>query len=226
MNESRALLLIADIGGYTKYMTLHRMSLAHAQGNVSRLLEAVIDAAPGLELVEIEGDAAFFSRAAAGDAAKAATDAAVAMHRSFHEEQGRLVASNLCRCEGCRQSGELRLKFVAHVGEVTAQTVRDRTTLVGPDVILVHRLLKNSVPVPEYVLFSEELYGGDDGVPLEQELEGLGRVRTYFLDLGPLAADLPHAPTPALPKRLGETLRVMGRGIPYLLGPKRPAAAA
>src|SRR5436309_13485617 len=61
MAESRALLLIADIGGYTKYMTLHRLGLAHAQANIVRLLEAVIDAAPGLELIEIEGDAAFFA---------------------------------------------------------------------------------------------------------------------------------------------------------------------
>src|SRR2546430_17591524 len=61
MAESRALLLIADIGGYTKYMTLHRLGLAHAQANIVRLLEAVIDAAPGLELIVIEGVAAFFA---------------------------------------------------------------------------------------------------------------------------------------------------------------------
>ena len=40
----RALLLIADIGGYTEYMSTHRMSLAHAEVNTARLLEAVIDA--------------------------------------------------------------------------------------------------------------------------------------------------------------------------------------
>src|SRR5712691_398858 len=105
MAESRALLLIADIGGYTKYMTLHRMSLAHAQGNVARLLEAVIDAAPDLDLIELEGDAVFFSRSAGEAAAKTATEAALAMHRSFHEEQRRLVSRNLCPCEGCTQAG-------------------------------------------------------------------------------------------------------------------------
>ena len=55
----RALLLIADIGGYTRFMRLHRMSLVHAQDNTTRLLEATIDAAPRLELAGIEGDAAF-----------------------------------------------------------------------------------------------------------------------------------------------------------------------
>ena len=62
MSSVRGLMLIADIGGYTDYMSTHRMSLAHAEVNTGRLLERVIDAAPGLELLEIEGDAAFLYR--------------------------------------------------------------------------------------------------------------------------------------------------------------------
>src|SRR5215813_2641829 len=54
-------LLIADIGGYTRFMKMHRMSLAHAQDIVARLLEAVIDATRSrLKLSKLEGDAAFF----------------------------------------------------------------------------------------------------------------------------------------------------------------------
>ena len=225
MAESRALLLIADIGGYTKYMSLHRVGLAHAQANIARLLEAVIDAAPGLELIELEGDAVFLSRRADGDDAKTATDAALAMHRSFHDVQ-RLVIENLCPCEGCSRAGDLTIKFVAHVGDVVSQNVRNRETLVGPDVILVHRLLKNDVPIPEYVLFSGDLYGGADGVPLEQELEGLGSVQTYFLDLRQVADTLPPAEAPSLGKRLGETVSVLGRGMPFLLGLRRQHAEA
>src|ERR1700722_1164368 len=56
MGPQRALLVIADIGGYTEYMRTHRMSLAHAEVNTARLLEAVIDAAGDFELIEIEGD--------------------------------------------------------------------------------------------------------------------------------------------------------------------------
>ena len=59
----QALLMIADIGGYTEYMRLHRMSLAHSQEIAGRLLEAMVGAADRLELVEIEGDAAFLLRA-------------------------------------------------------------------------------------------------------------------------------------------------------------------
>jgi len=183
----------------------------------------VIDAAEELELVDVEGDAVFFSREAAADPARTAMDAAVAMHRAFHREQ-RLVVANLCPCEGCSRAGELTLKFVAHVGAVVAQTVRNRKTLVGPDVILVHRLLKNSVPVPEYLLFSEALDPGRGATPLAHEFDGLGQVNTSFLDLGKLVDDLP--PEPSMPRRLGETLRVLSRGMPYLLRLKHQPAPA
>ena len=146
--SERTLLMIADIGGYTDFMRAHRMSLAHAEVNTSRLLEAVIDAAGDFELIEIEGDAAFLSRPADGDTTMTAmTDAVVGMHRAFHSER-RYVAANLCPCDGCEQTENLKLKFVAHVGEVATQTIRDRRNLVGVDVILVHRLLKNPVELP------------------------------------------------------------------------------
>ena len=62
MTSARAALLIADIGGYTAYMSSHRMTLAHAEVNTARMLDRMIGAAPGFDLVEIEGDAAFLSR--------------------------------------------------------------------------------------------------------------------------------------------------------------------
>jgi Protein of unknown function (DUF2652) len=225
MAESRALLLIADIGGFTKYMTLHRIGAAHAQANIHRLLDAVIDAAPDLELIEIEGDAAFFATSAGDDstAARQARDVAVAMHGAFHATRQRIV-NNLCPCEGCAQAAGLRLKCVAHVGEVSERTIRDRKSLAGVPVILVHRLLKNSVPVPEYALLSEDLYAGGaagEAPAVDQELEGLGPVRAYFFELRE-----PEGEGAGLGARLGETVTTLGRGMPYLLGLKRMQADA
>ena len=56
----RAVLLIADISGYTGYMHWNRLHLAHAQQTVAALLESVIEAGKGLKLAKLEGDAAFF----------------------------------------------------------------------------------------------------------------------------------------------------------------------
>ena len=225
----RVVLLIADIGGYTDYMLTHRMSLAHAEVCSARLLKKVIDAAGDFDLIEIEGDAAFLSRRADSleDGAVVATaEAAVVMHHAFHEERQH-VATNLCPCANCVQAGNLKLKFVAHIGEVAIQTINKRRKLVGIDVIHVHRMLKNPVEAPEYVLFSEELYRtGQTALPdavheISQDLEGIGSVREYFVEIEHLASSLPPLPTPSLPGRLGRTLSVAGRGLPYQLGLRR-----
>src|SRR5918911_1577822 len=155
MASERALLMIADIGGYTKYMRTHRMSLAHAEVNTARLLEAVVDAAPGFELIEIEGDAAFLAR--------------------------------------------------------------DADTLDGGG---------QPVDVAEYVLFSEELYRtGQETLPevreVSQELEGIGRASAFFVEVEDVAGALPPPRDPSWPSRLGRTLDVAGRGLPYMLGLRR-----
>jgi uncharacterized protein DUF2652 len=105
-------------------------------------------------------------------------------------------------CDGCAQAANLRLKFVAHIGEVATQTIKRRRKLVGIDVILVHRLLKNPVQAPEYVLFSEELYRtGQAALPgdiheVSQDLEGIGPVHAYFVNIEDLAGLLPPLPDP------------------------------
>jgi hypothetical protein len=235
MASARSLLLIADIGGYTDYMRSHRMSLAHAEVNTSRLLKKVIDAAPGFDLVEIEGDAAFLARLADPtdpDAAVASTlSAAMAMHRAFHLER-HYVATNLCPCGSCTQAEALKLKFVAHVGEVATQRIRQRRKLVGIDVIHVHRMLKNPVQVPEYLLMSDELFH-TTSTPMpgpanevSQELEGIGTVRAYFLDVADLPVASQPLPDPSLLERVGRTLSLAGAGMPQMLGLRRRGRAA
>jgi hypothetical protein len=229
----RALLLIADIGGYTEYMQFHRSMLGHAEAATTRILGKVVDAARGFDLIEIEGDAAFLSRDAGGlddDAALAIiASAAVAMHRAFHQER-RLIELNLCPCGSCTKTNELKLKFVAHVGEVATQKIKRRRKLIGMDVIYVHRLLKNPVSVPEYVLLSEELYGsGGAAMPghavheIAQDLEGIGPVRTFFTDVTDLPGGDAPVPDPTWGRRFGTTLGMVGRGLPYALRVKRSA---
>ncbi|MBB3675170.1 DUF2652 domain-containing protein [Modestobacter versicolor] len=232
MATRRALLLIADMGGYTEYMQFHRSMLGHAEAVTRRLLDQIVDAAPGFDLVEIEGDAAFLSRDADGlDGAatlSAVTGAAVAMHRAFHAQR-RLVELNMCPCKSCTRTSALKLKFVAHVGDVATQTIRRRKKLVGVDVIHVHRLLKNPVPVPEYLLVSDELYqaGGPSSAELvvqelAQDLEGIGRVQTFYADVADLAP--PPAPSrdPSWLVRIGATLDMVGRGLPHVVPRRRP----
>jgi hypothetical protein len=228
------LLLIADIGGYTEYMQFHRSVLGHAEAATARMLDRIVGAAHGFKLIEIEGDAAFLSRDADGLGAPAAlqvaSDAAVAMHQAFHAER-RYVELNMCPCGSCTQTSGLKLKFVAHVGEVATQTIRRREKLVGVDVIYVHRLLKNPVETAEYLLVSDELLG-DGGAAstlvtreVAMDLEGIGPVRTHVIDVTDLEPGPPVA-DPSWARRIGGTFAMVGRGLPYALRIRRPVLGA
>jgi hypothetical protein len=101
------------------------------------------------------------------------------------------------------------------------------------DVIFVHRLLKNPVQVPEYVLLSEDLYRSGGTAPpdhlvheISQDLEGIGPVRTYFVEVDDLAGPLAPVPDPSLLRRFGETGAILGRGLRYKLGLRRPRRTA
>ncbi|MFL5841763.1 MAG: DUF2652 domain-containing protein, partial [Thermoleophilaceae bacterium] len=122
-------------------------------------------------------------------------------------------------------------KFVAHVGEVAIQKIKRRRKLVGMDVIFVHRMLKNPVKVPEYVLLSEDLYRGGGTSPpdhlvheVSQDLEGIGPVRTYFVEVEDLAGPLAPLPDPSGLRRFGETVAILGRGLRYKLHLRRQVA--
>jgi hypothetical protein len=231
------LLLIADIGGYTDYMQFHRSVLGHAEAATTRMLDRVVDAARGFDLVEIEGDAAFLARDVDGqDGRQTLTDlmsATVALHRAFHAERRR-VELNMCPCGSCTRTSALTLKFVAHVGEASTQTIKRRKNLVGLDVIEVHRLLKNPVEIPEYVLVSDEVFrDGADAASefafreILLELEGIGQVRAHYADVGDLVGDLAAPPPdPSWPRRVGATFSMVGRGLPYAIGRRRRPAVS
>lgn len=229
----RALLLLADIAGYTEFMRLHRLNLAHSQEITQRLLESMLDAVPALRLVEVEGDALFLSAphesTSEPDSSGGWLPSALAMYEAFHTKQQWMVAHNVCVCDACRQIGKLNVKFVAHLGEVASQRIRDTEKLVGVDVIAVHRMLKNNVEAAEYVLMSEQLYQSleptlrDRAKRVDQELEGLGSMPLYYVELGDLPIELPAAPEPSLSAQLRETFGLGLRALPQVIGLDRRA---
>jgi hypothetical protein len=55
------LLIIADISGYTRYMTANAKTLAHSQTIITELVKAIVEQIElPLEVAKLEGDAVFF----------------------------------------------------------------------------------------------------------------------------------------------------------------------
>jgi Protein of unknown function (DUF2652) len=228
MAIQRAVLLIADIGGYTNYMQWNRLHLAHAQQTVAELLVSVIDAGKGLKLAKLEGDAAFFW-APGGNAKVLVCERLSDMRRSFLVKRARMRKDIACDCASCGQLDSLSLKFVAHEGDVAQQKVKRLVELAGVDVILVHRMLKNDVPIPEYVLMTDAVAQCLDermrGLcrPLIHHFEGIGETSTHYIDLA-TAEVTPVVPERGFGARLGTKLKFESSALPYALGFKKACA--
>jgi hypothetical protein len=137
-------LVIADISGYTAY--LGGVELEHSHDILADLLGMVADGlCPPLRLAKLEGDAVFCvtpERPIEG----ATLEAALQSSYLAFARRGRTVAlSSSCGCDACRRTPELDLKFCAHHGSFVEHEVAGSRELVGSDVIVVHRLLKNTV---------------------------------------------------------------------------------
>ncbi|HET7376319.1 MAG TPA: DUF2652 domain-containing protein [Anaerolineae bacterium] len=211
MEIKRVVLVLADISGYTRFMKIHTTALIHAEAIITDLLEAVLNQAEvPLTLSKLEGDAAFLYAVLDDDrpAASAAQDVlrqVTSFFEAFRAKERELIACDVCRCDACNNIGQLKLKAFLHVGEAAFKKIRQFEELAGEDVILIHRLLKNTIPAKEYILLTDQFYalsGGIGDSPLEartEEAEGLGAVGVHVYYPARDAAPLPPRPAPALP---------------------------
>jgi len=227
-------MLIADIAGYTRFMKFHRASLAHAQEIIAQLLEAVINAtSTRLVLAKLEGDAAFFYAAfppGSEPSLEFVAEQAAGIYRAFHARVSDLKINNLCKCDGCTQAGNLKIKLVGHFGEAAVQKVKNLTELAGFDVILVHRMLKNDVPIPEYMLMTEPVHQRIDASMRERsashplELDDVGSTVTFYVDLERYVGEVPAAPRLPMGARITRQLGLVVRSFPSLLGIRKACA--
>lgn len=180
MSLKQLVLVIVDISGYTQFIRSQKMSAIHAEEIVFELIEAVIDhAAYPLTLNKLEGDAAFlYAEVNPDNQVEVARDVARQswdFFKVFYERARTLSAERAdCDCDACQRIFDLRLKSILHFGEVVFKKIRQFEELAGEDVILVHKLLKNSIPANEYILMTEpfhQLAGDFNDLPSETRLE-------------------------------------------------------
>lgn len=99
-----------------------------------------------------------------------------------------------CECNACVRIPDLDLKFVVHHGQAIIQKVAGRQELLGSDVIVVHRLLKNNVveqlEINAYALISQACIDATDLDPAALDMtphtetyDRIGEVPGWVLDL-------------------------------------------
>jgi hypothetical protein len=185
-------LLLADISGYTSYVA--STELAHSQDILSELLELIIEHfRPLLTISKIEGDAVFaYAPESKIPRGEAIFELIESTYIAFRAQRDAAFRRTTCTCNACRNIPNLDLKFISHYGDYFVQNIAGTKELVGSDVNLIHRLLKNHVNEATgwraYLLITEQSLH-HLGVQLEglfecaESYEHLGEVYTSSMDL-------------------------------------------
>ena len=139
----RGCLVLADISGYTEYLI--GSELEHAQDVVGDLMEVVVrNLRPVLQVSKLEGDAVFAYVMAGSYGPSTLLDTIEQTYFAFRARVRNIVHATSCTCRACERIPMLDLKFFVHDGTFVRSKVARGEELVGGDVVLVHRLAKNS----------------------------------------------------------------------------------
>jgi uncharacterized protein YndB with AHSA1/START domain len=188
-----ACFVIADISGYTSFLAA--VELDHAQDIIADLMDTVVRGLrPPFRLAKFEGDAAFVYAVTEKIDGSLLQDAIESAYFAFRRRMRNIKAASVCECDACRTMQKLDFKFVIHHGEMVKQKMGGREELAGRDVILVHRLLKNSVNERfgnhAYALYSDaciEAMGIDPAlhglIEHNETIDIIGEVRLWVKDL-------------------------------------------
>ena len=195
-------LLLADISGYTSYVA--GTELTHSQEILTELLELIIEQfKPLFTISKIEGDA-IFAYAAETKIPRGETilELIEATYVAFRGRRDAAHRRTTCTCNACRNIPNLDLKFISHHGEYFVQSIAGTRELVGSDVNLIHRLLKNHVSESTgwhaYALFTEKSLSHLEVQPEgwfenNEAYEHLGEIRTLSMDLHARYAEIMDA---------------------------------
>src|ERR1041384_1571535 len=185
-------LVIADISGYTSFVA--GAELYHSHEILSDLLETIcVQIEKLLTIHKLEGDAVFAyvpeSLVARGETILELIEAT---YLAFRDRQTDIKRGTTCTCRACQNIPNLDLKFIMHHGDYILQQVRSIREMVGSDVNLIHRLLKNHVAEATgwraYLMITEACLAHLD-MKLEgayeqiESYEHLGEIKTINIDL-------------------------------------------
>ena len=191
MTMHQGYLLIADISGYTAYLT--SSELDHAAPILRSLLTSLVEQIDDpLHLWGMEGDAvtAYTTHDQFPDGE---TFLAICenFYNVFTTRRRNIIANTTCDCRACANVNDLDLKMMAHHGTFEEIEVGPMKGISGGDVVLVHRMAKTDVKevtgIASYALFSDaatKAMNVDAAlVPFSQSFEHFGKVPMQVYDL-------------------------------------------
>lgn len=195
LDSAPALIYIPDINGFTSYIS--KTDIRVAKRVIPALLETIIEQNElNLRLVEIQGDAILFYRIGEPPSPYEMVSQSKRIFSAFTEKLEAL--SYKLPDDALSLPERLGIKIVSHYGKIAITKILGNMRLIGEDVIIAHRLLKNSISADEYLLMTEQYTQRFDEEELEKvfafgelmhgqdEYEHIGAVKYRYASLKPL----------------------------------------
>ncbi|MBI3151875.1 MAG: DUF2652 domain-containing protein [Chloroflexi bacterium] len=192
---SKGYFIITDISGYTEYLT--KSELEHAHETLQGLFEAQLARIKfPLHLSGFRGDAIFlYVPETDFISPQSLVETLENQYIVFSETLQQMRLNTTCACNACKNMKMLDLKMCVHYGEYLIQKLGDKEELLGADVIVPHRMLKNNViektGVKAYAIFSDAAANKlnlkslcDPLIPHAETYEHLGEMRMQVHNLG------------------------------------------
>ncbi len=152
LDVKKAFYFIPDISGFSSFV--ENTAIEHSIHIISELLEILLDNnVLEMELAEIEGDALFMYTSKNLEFQDIESQVAN-MLNAFRGHLRKYEHQRICNCGACSSAINLKLKFILHFGRLDFIQVKEIKKPYGQDVNRIHRLLKNDVPLAEYLLLS------------------------------------------------------------------------
>jgi hypothetical protein len=146
---------VPDITGFTKLMATADISFT--KEIIPALLRKLLDNnILKMNVAEIEGDAIFFYRTGRLPNVTKVIQQCKVFYDAFSNYLESLKKVDEENYNKHLAKGQLGLKIIIHYGHINTSVIKGRTKLIGPDVIIVHKLLKNSIQDSEYILFTKD----------------------------------------------------------------------
>ena len=185
-------LVLADISGYTSFVA--QTEIEHAGMALSYLLETIVEKMDDLlTIAKLEGDAVFaYVEDEKLEDCQLLMELIDRTYLAFRDKALALHSQATCPCRACRALPILDLKFILHHGDFVLQQVAGIRDLLGTDVNLIHRLLKNGVSESTgwkgYALFTDQTLehmqcSKDNFFKRCETYEHLGDVDIYCMDM-------------------------------------------
>jgi len=194
-----AFFCVPDITGFTRFVAT--ADITFAKEVIPALLRKLIDAnILKMSVAEIEGDAVFFYRTGRLPSLNRVAEQCRLFYTTFLDFMSALEKSDPDSHDKY-VADQLGLKVIIHYGLISSANIKGRTKLLGEDVIIAHKLLKNNVQEDNYILFTDKYlnkikdpkkfrtwFHGEELIAGREEYEYIGEVGYHYISLEQMRA--------------------------------------